>query len=152
MNFLKTHISKIVAGLAGLLLVGGVVLAQTTVYQGYNPAPPASAGGGYNGLPGVVLAQTGTVAVPVLSTGNTACAVVSQVNGTVFKATTSATTATCVLVFPYAAPNGYLCQFIDITTPAAAFKQAATTTTSCTSASTATAGAADTVYIIVEAF
>ncbi|MFI5397578.1 MAG: hypothetical protein ACHQ9S_18735 [Candidatus Binatia bacterium] len=155
-KFLSTLKGKIVAVLAGLAIVGAIsaYTAGALGYSGYNANP---AGGGLNGIPGVVLAQNGSAPLgTALTTGNTACAGAgsgTQLNGGVYQLTTSATTVTCVLVFPVAAPNGYLCQYIDLTTVGAVLRQTSYTTTSCTTFSSgATVGAADAIIVLVEAF
>lgn len=62
-----------------------------------------------------------------------------------------ATTCTVTLTFPSAAPNGWLCRFNDLTTPADLIVQAASTTTSCTS-NAATVVSADVIQYLAIAY
>ena len=76
-------------------------------------------------------------AQPVLS----GCATISAAAGgaTGGKFATSGTSCNLVITFPSAAPNGWCCKANDLTTPANAINQNATTTTSATFAGTTVA-------------
>lgn len=126
----------------GALLVAGAALAQT-VYYGFNPSTGQE---GFHGYPvdfgyGTLPVVSGTCGTRTLQKGGAA-------HGT-FVA--GASTCTTTVTFPTAAPNGYLCAFRDITTPADSITTASFTTVSGTS-SAATVVSGDVIYYSCEGF
>jgi hypothetical protein len=113
-------------------------------YFGWNPATGGEA------LHGVLI-DGGAVAGPVVSgsCGTRGTIVSGAFTGTIVGG--AVTTCTTVLTFAVAAPNGYHCEFEDLTTPADHIGQASSTTTSCSS-NAATVVSGDTVSFMAVGF
>lgn len=125
---------KIAALFAALLVTLCASLPASAIgsYFGYNPATGLETTHGSLVDGGAAVVVTGTCGT--LGTLTAAATTGKIVAGAV-------TTCTLVLTFPSAAPNGWVCFFNDLTTPADVVRQASSTTTSCTSvASTIVSG------------
>ena len=112
--------SFIVGLVVGLSLISAAALA---VDYGWSPVTGLEAFHGAFVSQGVKPVVTGTCGTFGAQTGGATAGTVA----------TGATTCTIILTFPSAAPNGWLCRFNDLTTPADLIVQASSTTTSCTS-------------------
>lgn len=123
--------------------LGFGALATASAYYGWNPLTGLEVTHG-------VLVDGGTTA-PVISgtCGTRGTVVAAAAHGTVVAG--AVTTCTTTLTFATAAPNGYLCGFKDLTTPADSIPQASFTTTSCTSTA-ATIVSGDTIAFSAEGF
>jgi hypothetical protein len=102
--------------------------ASAAPYYGWNPATGLETTHGAlvdGGAPPVITGTCGTIGAVTAG----------AVNGKVVAG--AVTTCTLIVTFAGAAPNGWVCLFTDLTTPADTVRQASSTTTSCTtSAST----------------
>jgi len=144
MKFLSDMKSKILAGLAGLLVAS---VATAAVYYGFNPNT------GLNGVQGLTVAGGSTPTV----TGTCGTIPAPLGGAAVFQITTAGVTS-CQLTVTYsvpanalagssaAAPNGVFCVYADETHPADTISQASHTTTS-SSSSTATITAGDVILV-----
>lgn len=138
------------AGGPGLATNGNVYVGQgqCVIFRGQNTL---CGGGGGSSFQGAV-----TFSAALISAGNTptitgTCTTGSKVGGN----TAGAFAATCVaqtviMGFATTAPNGWSCNFHDLTTPADTISQTAYSTTSCTGSGTTVA--ADTVTFDARAF
>jgi hypothetical protein len=113
---------------AGLLAVTGAVLADNaSAYFGWNPS---------TGLE-VVHGSLVSGGVSPVVTGSTGCGTLTAKAGGASTGTvtigTFATSCVITITFPSAAPNGWVCGFKDLTTPADSVTQASTSTTACAS-------------------
>lgn len=121
-------IAKILAGFVAALALGSfVAYASTTPYFGWNPATGLEAfhgnlisGGTSPTVTGCGTTWTGGASAGTISIAGTTCAP--------------------VITFPSAAPTGWACFFLDVTTPADSVKQTASSTTSCSGTGTVVSG------------
>lgn len=150
-----TRFTKILLGLL-LGVVCGVALATTytatgtsnsgSVYFGNNPST------GQVGIPGQLLAS-GSLPVITSSSSNCGATTFTAKGGATAGTFTETTGTSCAftLTFPTAAPNGWICEFRDITTPADTVTQASSTTTTCVTGSD-TIASGDTISFVAFAF
>lgn len=118
----------LLAAVLGMALGFGSV-ASADVYYG------ANVNGNQTVLPGALVSAGG--AAPVLS----GCATLSAkvLGPTAGKFVTSGTSCNLVVTFATAAPNGWFCVAVDLTTAASVVSQASSTTTTATFAGTTVA-------------
>lgn len=128
--------------LVGLFTALFCTAALAAVYYGYNPSTGLETFHGSLISQGTVPVVSGTCGTRGATTGGASVGTI--VSGAV-------TTCTTTLTFPSAAPNGWICRFADLTTPADAVTQASSTTTSCTS-SAATIVSGDTLSYVATGY
>jgi len=119
----------------------GATAGQTCLYQDSSSALATN----------VAFKSTALVATGAAPTLTGTCTTGSQVGGNTAGAFAATCTAQTVIVtFATTAPNGWVCDFNDLTTPADSIKQTAYSTTSCTA--TGTTVAADVITFHAVAF
>lgn len=134
-KFVLGAFAAAVLGLAGLAFAASTSNTGSSIYFGYNPSTGLETTHGADVSGGVLPVVTGSGGCGTLG------AVVGGASAGSVTIGTFATSCTLTFTFPSAAPNGWICIFNDLTTPADSVKQATSSTTTCvTTAATVVTG------------